>query len=104
MRLADLNPEWFSSGGAGITETATGRPVPLRERVGVELDCPCGCAHRLYVPFANPPDGLGPTSPGHGWQRTGETFGDLTLTPSIQRERPNRCWHGFITNGEIITV
>jgi hypothetical protein len=103
MRLIDLNPEWFSSGGAGITETATGRPVPLRERVGVELDCPCGCSHRLYVPFANPPDGLGPTSPGHGWQRAGETFGDLTLTPSIQRELPNRCWHGFITNGEIIT-
>jgi hypothetical protein len=104
MKLTDLNPEWTSAGGQGVTETATEKPVPLRERLGVSLDCPCGCPHRLHLPFANPPDGLGPTWPGYSWQRSGETFHDLTLTPSIQRERPARCWHGFITSGEIVTV
>lgn len=102
MKLLDLNPEWSGCGGEGVTN-ADGSPVPRRERVAVLLDCPCGCAHRLHVPFANPPDGLGPIYQDYGWQRTGETFEDLTLTPSIQREFPARCWHGFITNGEVLT-
>jgi hypothetical protein len=103
MKLTDLNPEWCSSGGAGVTSTADGSPIPLRERVAILLDCPCGCEHRLHVPFANPPDGLGPTYPGYGWHRAGDTFEDLSLTPSIQRVLPQRCWHGFITNGEVLT-
>lgn len=103
MRLIDLNPEWDGVGGEGVFETATGSPIPRRDRTGVSLDCPCGCEHRLHVPFANPVDGRGPTWPGYGWEREGDTFETLTLKPSIQRERPARCWHGFITNGEIIT-
>jgi hypothetical protein len=102
MKLTDLNPKWVSYGGEGVSQN--GMPVPLRERVGVTLDCPCGCKDNpLFVPFANPPDGLGPVYPNKGWERTGDTFETLTLTPSIQRELPRRCWHGFITNGEIIT-
>jgi hypothetical protein len=104
MRLIDLSPEWVGSGGEGVTDTATGLPIPRREAVGVSLNCPCGCEHDLFVPFANPVDGLGPIYPGRGWQRTGDTFETLTLTPSIQREYPARCWHGFITDGEIVTA
>lgn len=102
MKLIDLNPSWVGAGGEGVSDAA-GNPVPRREKVGVSLNCPCGCEHELFVPFANPEDGLGPIYPGRGWQRTGDTLETLTLVPSIQRELPKRCWHGFITNGEIIT-
>lgn len=102
MKLTDLNPEWSGCGGEGISNAAG--PVPRRDRVAILLDCPCGCEHRLHIPFINPPDGLGPIYPGYGWQRTGDTFEDLTLTPSIQRELPNRCWHGFITNGNVVNA
>ena len=37
------------------------------------------------------------------WNRTGESFESLTLAPSIRR-LDNCGWHGFITNGEVITV
>lgn len=37
-------------------------------------------------------------------KRVGDTFDILTLTPSILRIKPSCGWHGFITNGEVITV
>jgi hypothetical protein len=93
VRLSDLNPEFLSHGGSGVT-TADGHPVPVTEGVG-------------YVPFANP---IGP-GPGMGlsgprWQRTGDTFETLTLTPSVFRVKgKGGCgWYGFITNGEVRTV
>lgn len=86
-------------------------PAPRREGVGVIFKCPCGNhdeGHECYVPFANPLDG----GPAHdtkgwngsgGWQRTGDTFETLTLTPSIfRRTEHGGCgWHGFVTNGEV---
>ncbi len=124
MRLVDLNPQFMSSGGAGVSEPGpepcascvgsgckachhTGReyvPAPLRTGVGVVLDCPCGNhdeGHQLYVPFANPIDGSAARE--RGWQRSGETFETLTLTPSILRSRSHGgCgWHGYITNGTV---
>lgn len=104
MRLTDLNPVFVGGGGDGIS--MNGEDVPRREGVGVMLDCPCGAGTcRLYVPFANPLDG-GPQHASQGWQRTGDTFETLSLTPSILR-RISTCdcqWHGYIRNGEIITV
>jgi hypothetical protein len=38
--------------------------------------------------------------PGIIWQRTGETFDDLTLTPSIDAS-PSGHWHGYVTNGQV---
>lgn len=38
--------------------------------------------------------------PGHLWQRAGDTFGSLSLTPSVDASRAS-CWHGFVTNGEV---
>jgi hypothetical protein len=108
MKLTELKPVFLSTGGPGITRSDTGEPVPKTEGVGVAFDCPCGNndeQHRCYVPFANP-IGPGPHTPSaaeRGWQRTGETFETLTLTPSIQRIGDCR-WHGFITNGEVRTV
>jgi hypothetical protein len=105
MRLTSLNPQFLSNGGPGITRSDTGEPVPKTDGVGVMFDCPCGNLdedHRCYVPFENP-IGPGPHLNEKGWKRTGETFEVLTLTPSILRI--GDCgWHGFITNGEVITV
>lgn len=102
MRLVDLNPSWVGAGGEGISD-ARGNPVPERHGVGVSFDCPCGCGTRCYIPFKNPIDGKPPhdtRSTLPTWQRTGDTFEALTLTPSIQRI--GGCnWHGFVTNGEI---
>lgn len=105
MRLTDLNPCWMGAGGDSV-RNADGSPVPRRDGIGVLFDCPCGAADsQLYVPFANPLDG-GPQHGPQGWQRTGDTFETLTTTPSILRTG-STCgckWHGYITNGEVITV
>lgn len=85
------------------------------------FDCPCATCRakrtgdpdrdfhlRHYVGFANPLDG-GPFfessagAPSPKWQRTGDTFETLTLTPSILSDpAKGGCgWHGFNTNGEV---
>lgn len=111
MKLIDLNPIFASYGGSGVSR-ADGSPIPETKGVGVIFDCPCGVKdedHRCFVIFKNP-IGPGPGVDGtdwyahsKGWQRTGETFETLTLTPSIQRLEYCR-WHGWITAGETITV
>ena len=104
MKLIDLDPRWVNAGGPGVTKD--GKPVPIRIGVGISFDCPCGCEIRVYVDFSNPIDGLGPASrqaESHSWNRTGNTFETLTLTPSILRSRDKGgCgWHGFVTAGEV---
>jgi hypothetical protein len=93
MKLTDLHPV-FLGGADG------------RTGVGVQFDCPCGADDSpCYVPFANPLDD-GPQYGAQGWQRTGETFDTLTLTPSILRTF-STCgcqWHGWITNGEVVSA
>lgn len=118
MKLTELNPRWVGAGGEGVSDK-DGNPVPERHGVGLSFDCPCAsCAAkrtgneesdfylRVFVGFANPLDGGPPHDPRPGaqWQRTGDTFETLTLTPSIQRHRvgDGGCdWHGFVTNGEV---
>lgn len=102
MRLVDLNPKWLGYGGEGISDK-DGNPVPARERVGIIFDCPCGCGRPLAITFTNPEDGLGPIDSRVNWTRVGNTFENLTLSPSIQR-MDNCRWHGFIENGNSRTV
>ncbi len=107
-RLVDLEPAW-------ITTTAS-----ERRGMGVSFLCPVhgatggpsGSACYLGVWFENPVDGGLPYKPGDSyrprpnesrgpeplWHRTGETFDDLTLTPSIDAKDH---WHGFITGGQV---
>lgn len=111
MRLADLKPQFMGTGGEGVTRN--GQPVPRREGIGLMFQCPCGSPDCwCYVPFANPLDGEPPPEGTTvAWQRTGETFETLTLTPSILRKkwidtagREHGCgWHGFITSGEVVS-
>jgi hypothetical protein len=57
------------------------------------------------VPFSNPIKAVGDLWVGNQahWQRTGETFDTMTLTPSIRR-LDGCAWHGFVTNGEIVNA
>lgn len=102
MRLTDLNPRWIGAGGEGVSD-ANGNPIPERHGVAIGFDCPCGSDSRVCIMFNNPLDGKGPFDTTRDlWNRTGETFETLSITPSIQRRDCCR-WHGFVTNGEIIT-
>lgn len=100
-RLVDLHPKW----GSGSDN----------RRTHVICDCPCGLGAacpiggRSVVPVKNSPDG-GPEYP-QGWDRTGDDFASMTLSPSIfhyarvddptqphgYRREPH--WHGFLRNG-----
>jgi hypothetical protein len=106
MKLTDLNPQFLGAGGEGVFN-ADGTPAPERTGAGLRFDCPCGnCKdewERVFVRFKNPLDGGPPVGGEPLWTRTGETFENLTLTPSILRskERGGCGWHGFVTNGEV---
>jgi hypothetical protein len=113
VKLAELDASFLGEGGCGIS-SADGSPVPRREGVGVHFDCPCrnpDCAP-VFVAFANPLDGGLALEGRNVWNRSGSTIESLTLMPSIQRvvlyredgTAVNCAWHGFITNGEVITV
>jgi len=76
--------------------------------------CPLHDFCYVGVIFENPFEGEGPPR-GYEhkpcWRRTGDTFDTLTLTPSIRSycrsvthpDGPAE-WHGYITNGDIITL
>lgn len=100
-KFTDLNPKWAANGGEGVTNSLTGEPIPLQHGSDIIFDCPCGCDDPLCIPVDPPLDGT-PMRHARGWKRTGDDFATMTLTPSILRM--DGCkWHGFITNGEIIT-
>ncbi len=68
--------------------------------MGISFDCP---GHRdvycrLAVMFANPVDGGESYGVQYQWQRTGDTFETLSLTPSVNV--PDH-WHGHVTNGDV---
>jgi len=113
MKLTDLDPRWFDVPGVGTN------------RDGLTFLCPCekcrsGQAVRLGVQFANPVEGhpgiemteaeklrhvheLGTfdVPPGHMWQRTGDTFDTMTLSPSVDASKSGH-WHGCVRDGQIV--
>jgi hypothetical protein len=113
MRLIDLQPRWFDVPGVGTNKD------------GLTFLCPCakclaGEPVRLGVQFANPVQGGAGVEmsnrdrlrhvhnlrtfdvpPGTLWQRTGDTFETITLSPSLDATRAGH-WHGFVTNGQIL--
>lgn len=100
MRLNELNPKWIALKENG-------------DAIGVTFLCPhCRQVH-VGVYFAQPVDidgvlGIDPSLPlfiaqhpeNLYWQRNGDTFEALTLTPSIDTSQHGH-WHGFVTNGEV---
>jgi len=95
MKLIELDPRWT------IAESD-------RQGQGLHFLCPKCRNHFLGVWFQNPLDGKSPyIRAGAGssswWTRTGDSFETLSITPSILVVAG--CgWHGYITNGQIITV
>ncbi len=86
--------------------------------MGIIFRCPVhpggGCHQGVW--FKNPIDGgavyvnpdPNPKWPTKHWQRTGDTFEALTLSPSVHvhdtdadGNRAGTHWHGHITNGEV---
>lgn len=111
MKLKDLAPHW--SVDADIVIGGEARHYKGRMGMGITFACPhCvalypgvmdrgGPVQFLGVWFANPIDGKPPTDDAkHLWQRTGESFKNLTLSPSVDASELGH-WHGFIRNGEI---
>ena len=116
MRLVDQDPTWIMR--------------PFGRIVGVRFTCPKDDGtgphiegHAVCVLFDNPPDG-GPKHPddsqcpgnnrGRRWLRIGTTFGDLSLSPSVDCTTSegcpktdhtqcshSHCWHGNVASGEI---
>jgi hypothetical protein len=116
-RLVDCNPRWVTGRYAGRDDDTP---------VGVHFDCPEGhegCSHA--IPFTPALDG-GPAASWYTssaiWQRTGDTFETLTLSPSIRRNPQHAsreaaiaagcipeyitdsllcAFHGFVRDGQI---
>lgn len=103
MLLTELNPRWCID--TDVIVVCGGPPVHDEDRHGMALtfDCPCCLgterSTRLAIFFANPVDGKPPSDDAnHLWERTGTTFEDLTLSPSIDASG-YKHWHGFIEGG-----
>lgn len=98
-------------------------PAKERKGIGLSFNCPCQpCSNerakiadpsdhypfRVYVNFENPVDGGPKWEKGPWWTRTGETFEELRLSPSILSD-PSKggCgWHGYVglnVPGEVTT-
>jgi len=95
MKLIELDPRWTAAEAD-------------RKGQGIVFLCPKCKNHFLGVFFQNPIDGKAPfvgagKTNENNWSRTGDTFETISITPSIKVV--GCCeWHGFVTNGEAITV
>jgi hypothetical protein len=98
-KLVDLNPRWAT--------TASG------EIYGIRYNCPCGlpcfngeapysqccpCGGRQVVPTKTTWDSrpVCADSQARGWDLTGTSFDNITLSPSIHQVGH---WHGWLRNG-----
>lgn len=112
MKLTDLRPRWFDVPGVGGAID------------GITFECPGACCAgrvpvRIGIQFANPigsePKPLMTNKekhqhvhelrtfdipPGFLWQRQGETFETLTLSPSVNASASGH-WHGWVRNGQV---
>lgn len=90
VKLTDLHPRWIDHQG--------------RRGLGISFQCMTGhCCGRIRVLFANPLDGGAPwpDDEDHGggkyrWQRTGDTFEALSLSPSVDADV---CGHFTLRDG-----
>jgi Family of unknown function (DUF6527) len=83
MRLSDLDPR-IIKGNA--------------ERGVLVFDCPTHRNHRFRVAFHA--GGARAEGDVYLWKASG-TLDRLTLTPSVNAVG---CWHGFVTDGEMVGV
>jgi hypothetical protein len=100
MKLTDLNPRWIGVHGWSSDSVF---------HIGVTFDSPLRSGQRLAALFTPPIDPAGLTAKHEWgvpfpeqkhWQRSGDTFATLTLSPSLDFSASGE-WHGHIINGEI---
>lgn len=101
VRLVDANPSWV-----GVYPDGDLDAEPTRRGVMLAFDCPMhgdGC--RIAVRVRNPIDGGPPVQGEPLWDRSGESFESLTLSPSIRVLRgTDGCqWHGHVSGGALLT-
>jgi hypothetical protein len=94
MKLSELEPRWVGHSNSGVLL-----------RMGITFLCPHCRSIRIGVMFRNPSvTGLNGEivwpEQSKQWHHEGETFNDLTLTPSIDVSKYGH-WHGTIVLGEI---
>lgn len=100
--MIELNPRWVGTGQPG-----NGLIIH-----GITFDCPHCRTQRLGVVFKNAIDPEGWIERGvtrhhdkNEWDRTGDTFETLTLSPSIDTQSGVEFeghWHGFIRDGNVV--
>ena len=109
MKLIDLEPKWITynhSDGVILCGVTFLCPHCRALRLGVCFDVPLdptGLIKQLAATHGVAewaPDAIRGMNDGRLWHRTGDTFDDLTLTPSIDCSRSGH-WHGFITAGQV---
>ena len=94
MRLSELEPTFRRWAPNGL-----GKANAIADAQGILFLCPACLnkdGHSLLVWFDErgvPAEAL----PAPRWKVTGNSFEDLSLTPSVNAG----CWHGFVTNGQI---
>lgn len=104
VRLVDAEPcfyDWAPDRALNPKLAA----LPDRRGLGVLFMCPIHEDCHVGVAFANPIDGFPPMENTKTWQRDGDTFETLTLSPSIKvLGGEGGCqWHGFIKAGLLQT-
>lgn len=103
MKLTELKPKWIESQWDVLNSVV----------FGVSFQCPHCQSVRLAIFFTEP---FGETNKINTaqwadprksdtveillWNRQGETFDDLTISPSIDASKRGH-WHGFIQNGTV---
>lgn len=107
MRLIDLEPSWMvlRQGGDVVGLTFRCPHCPPGERgqttyLGVMFTSVIDrdSANTEEVAW---PDYMAKRPGKHFWKRTGDTFENLTISPSVDVSKEGH-WHGHITNGEIV--
>ncbi len=120
MRLSKLSPRWIEKDGERIgliflcphclaQGVADPSPLtcywkPLQKIGGDEADSQYGLLAKLKPSFGPPYDAIKisdvvPAKRGYAWEKSGDDFDTLTITPSLDCSASGH-WHGFITAGE----
>lgn len=87
-RLVNLQPRWI-------------KPAPTLTS-GMTFLCPCCRKQRIAVFFKDwcPLGTVQESTDEPRWSRTGDTFENITISPSVDMSRYGH-WHGHIQNGEV---
>jgi hypothetical protein len=118
MKLTELSPKWIKQASGAIVGVEFACPVHAHLGLDANGWAPCILA-QISVPFANP---IGEAQPsdfrkGAVWNRSGDSFESLSLTPSIRCSQGDgkgeggslTHWHGFVGSngaapGDVLTL